>query len=179
MASQQTPNYNLNQWIKTDRILMDDFNADNQKIDAAIAGRLGPIEEIKSMTLSETAYSFSLDISDIDWSKWSIVFVEASYQISCNTSGNGSLRLELVDAHLATVAQGAMSLASSTRSTAMMLVLFPARNGGTPSLNLSFPDGQVYQSTLALQEATSISSSMALKGAKFLDGTTVRLRGIR
>ena len=33
-----TPNYNLSQWAKSDRVLMDDFNADNAKIDAALAG---------------------------------------------------------------------------------------------------------------------------------------------
>jgi len=32
-----TPNYNLSQWEKPDRILMDDFNADNAKLDAALA----------------------------------------------------------------------------------------------------------------------------------------------
>ena len=35
----KTTNYQLNQWEKTDRILMDDFNADNQKIDTALAAR--------------------------------------------------------------------------------------------------------------------------------------------
>ena len=33
----KTTNYQLNQWAKSDRIRMDDFNADNQKIDAALA----------------------------------------------------------------------------------------------------------------------------------------------
>lgn len=33
---QKTENYQLNQWDKTDRIQMEDFNADNAKIDAAI-----------------------------------------------------------------------------------------------------------------------------------------------
>ena len=33
----QTQNYQLNQWDKTDRIEMEDFNEDNQKIDAALA----------------------------------------------------------------------------------------------------------------------------------------------
>ena len=32
----QTANYQLNQWEKPDRILMEDFNADNAKIDAAL-----------------------------------------------------------------------------------------------------------------------------------------------
>ena len=33
----KTTNYQLNQWAKTDRILMDDFNADNAIIEAALA----------------------------------------------------------------------------------------------------------------------------------------------
>ena len=33
----ETSNYKLNQWDKTDRIEMEDFNEDNQKIDAALA----------------------------------------------------------------------------------------------------------------------------------------------
>ena len=33
----QTSNYQLNQWEKTDRILMEDFNGDNAKVDAALA----------------------------------------------------------------------------------------------------------------------------------------------
>lgn len=33
----QTANYQLNQWNETDRILMTDFNADNAKLDAALA----------------------------------------------------------------------------------------------------------------------------------------------
>ena len=36
MASNYTTNYQLNQWAKSDRVLMEDFNSDNQKIDAAI-----------------------------------------------------------------------------------------------------------------------------------------------
>lgn len=32
----ETSNYQLNQWEKTDRILMEDFNADNAKVDAAL-----------------------------------------------------------------------------------------------------------------------------------------------
>ena len=32
----KTTNYQLNQWAKSDRLMMDDFNADNAKIDAAL-----------------------------------------------------------------------------------------------------------------------------------------------
>ena len=33
---QKTANYQLNQWVKSDRIQMEDFNSDNAKIDAAL-----------------------------------------------------------------------------------------------------------------------------------------------
>ena len=33
---QKTVNYQLNQWVKSDRIQMEDFNSDNAKIDAAL-----------------------------------------------------------------------------------------------------------------------------------------------
>lgn len=38
---QRTQNYNLCQWAAEDRILRSDFNADNQKIDTALAGLAG------------------------------------------------------------------------------------------------------------------------------------------
>lgn len=38
-----TENYQLNQWAKTDRIQMDDFNADNAKIDAALKANANAI----------------------------------------------------------------------------------------------------------------------------------------
>lgn len=39
MPSKQTTNYHLSQWVKSDKVLMDDFNADNLAIDAALAGK--------------------------------------------------------------------------------------------------------------------------------------------
>ena len=36
MPSNQTPNYQLNQWERSDKVQMEDFNADNAKIDAAL-----------------------------------------------------------------------------------------------------------------------------------------------
>ena len=36
MPTNKTPHYSLSQWERDDRILMEDFNADNAKIDAAL-----------------------------------------------------------------------------------------------------------------------------------------------
>lgn len=41
MASGKTSNYQLNQWVTADQVLMADFNADNQKIDTALTGKAG------------------------------------------------------------------------------------------------------------------------------------------
>lgn len=36
MPTNQTENYQLSQWMKSDKVQMEDFNADNAKIDAAL-----------------------------------------------------------------------------------------------------------------------------------------------
>ena len=41
----KTTNYQLNQWAKPDRVMMDDFNADNAKIDAALKANADAIAE--------------------------------------------------------------------------------------------------------------------------------------
>lgn len=43
MASQQTPNYRLSRWEGTDRILVEEFNDNWDKIDTAIKGNAGAI----------------------------------------------------------------------------------------------------------------------------------------
>lgn len=37
MASNHTEHFNLNQWVLSDNVVMEDFNQDNRKIDAALA----------------------------------------------------------------------------------------------------------------------------------------------
>ena len=37
MATNQTENYDLNQWLSTDQVLRTDFNTDNAKLDASLA----------------------------------------------------------------------------------------------------------------------------------------------
>ena len=43
MPTNHTPNYQLSQWERDDRVLMDDFNADNAKIDAALGTLAGQV----------------------------------------------------------------------------------------------------------------------------------------
>lgn len=48
----ETGNYQLNQWEKTDRIQMEDFNADNAKIEAALAAEKQARENADAAQLS-------------------------------------------------------------------------------------------------------------------------------
>ena len=51
MATNYTEHYELNQWEPTDQVLRTDFNADNAKVDAVLAG----LAEDVSGTASQTA----------------------------------------------------------------------------------------------------------------------------
>ena len=50
MSTNHTSNYNLCQWEPSDQVLRTDFNADNAKIDAALAGQQSMIHQLKSVT---------------------------------------------------------------------------------------------------------------------------------
>ena len=69
MASNHTPNFNLSQWEKTDKVQMEDFNADNAKIDAALACHPSG-ELIASVTVEEELARLELDLTQVDWSRY-------------------------------------------------------------------------------------------------------------
>ena len=52
MASQQTPNYRLSRWAGTDRILMEEFNSDNDKIDTALKGNADGVAALQTALAS-------------------------------------------------------------------------------------------------------------------------------
>ena len=54
MAANQTENYELNQWLATDQVLRTDFNADNAKLDAALAGLAEEVSSKADQTALET-----------------------------------------------------------------------------------------------------------------------------
>lgn len=73
----KTQTYELNQWDADDRILREDFNADNTKIDAALDAGCRMIK-LREVVTAQTAHQVDLDISDIDWSRWQEVILDIS-----------------------------------------------------------------------------------------------------
>ena len=60
----KTEHYQLNQWQKTDRVLMEDFNSDNAKIDAALAA----VPPVKLLDLVTESPQQQVDISLAEFS---------------------------------------------------------------------------------------------------------------
>ena len=76
----QTSNYQLNQWDAQDRILREDFNDDNEKIDAALAEikAAGAYVKLKEVTLSVPANRIDVDLSDVDFREYERLFIYCS-----------------------------------------------------------------------------------------------------
>ena len=88
MSTNHTPNFNLCQWEADDKVLRSDFNADNQKIDAALkanadaigaaetalAGKADaaalPTARLLDHILETAGSSFSVDVSGIDFTAY-------------------------------------------------------------------------------------------------------------
>lgn len=107
-----TPNYDLSQWAMTDRIRMEVFNADNQKLDTAlkaetdaraagdtalqstvnqVSARAGA-KLIASGTVPSDTQAFRIPLTGVDWTQWKAVHLTAclkgSFTVSIGTSAN-------------------------------------------------------------------------------------------
>lgn len=98
---QQTSNYQLNQWEGTDRILRTDFNADNAKIDAAIAElreelaaavAACPIVKLMDVTAEEDTAQIDLDLAAINLDLYSALVVEIHPSVSSTQSASLCIR---------------------------------------------------------------------------------------
>ena len=71
MATNYTSNYQLNQWEPTDQVLRTDFNADNAKLDAAIAElESGKADQSALSALSSTVTSLSLNLTKLTFGSY-------------------------------------------------------------------------------------------------------------
>ena len=173
MASNHTTNYQLNQWEKTDRIMMDDFNSDNEKIDTALASRLGPIEDILPMqTLTEAKDDWKIPLPEgFDPGAWSILLLETHFEVAQANSNSYVNTILLADDQ---------QLAQLQSHTLHQLgLLFPARTAGANTAFLRFPDGQCRFIDLPRSGKYSLWLTGHNQENKPTIGTWVRLRGIR
>ena len=101
-----TKNYHLSQWDAADRVLREDFNRDNETIDAALAAvqdRLDSLQarhtlqQIKAFTADTAQYGrITFPMDDVAWSDWNLIhlFIDAKmrsamgYHILLNNTNN-------------------------------------------------------------------------------------------
>ena len=72
-SSNKTSHLALNQWQRTDPVVMDDFNADNAKVDAALSSL--PVVKLFSVTVGTAAQQVDIDLSGVDWSQYAYLHV--------------------------------------------------------------------------------------------------------
>lgn len=72
MASGKTGNFELNLWDQSDQILMEDFNSDNAKTDAALkaAADGNTCVFLRKIVAGADANQVDLDVSDVNWSTY-------------------------------------------------------------------------------------------------------------
>ena len=83
MATNQTTNYQLNQWEPTDQVLRTDFNADNAKIDAALDGKVTRAV-LLDLVLAEDQQTVSLGVSGLAWGDYLSVLLHITPGVSRN-----------------------------------------------------------------------------------------------
>ena len=84
----QTTNYGLNQWVSADRIQMEDFNADNAKLESALTSlnEASRYVYLKTVTTTEDLTQVDIDLTDIDWTVYPQIIIMAKIQ---GVSGSG------------------------------------------------------------------------------------------
>ena len=107
----KTQNYQLSQWDGDDRILREDFNADNAKIDAALgaeeqarkkdraevdaaAAQKARFVKLKDIALSADTQYVEVNVSDIAWGNWQNVHLD----IDLHNGSQGYLFVNQFDA---------------------------------------------------------------------------------
>ena len=133
---EQTSNYQLNQWDKTDRIQMEDFNADNAKLEAALA------QEATARTAADTNLQNSMNaaVSALETS-----IANNSLKVMTGTfTGNGSTSVRTfelgVKPNLLVLRTNNVGSSSSTYSTGAIVTeaaCLHIRSSGVAYMNAS------------------------------------------
>lgn len=94
---QKTTNYQLNQWDSGDRILREDFNQDNKKLDDAIAALrdASPLVKLRDVTLQSSQAKAEVSLSGLDLTPYRELLIYPRF--SASTTENSSIYLTVND----------------------------------------------------------------------------------
>lgn len=94
---QKTTNYQLNQWDAEDRILREDFNQDNKKLDDAIAALrdASPLVKLRDVTLSSPQSKLEVSLSGLDLTPYRELWIFPRF--SASTTAESYINVTLND----------------------------------------------------------------------------------
>ena len=174
----KTTNYQLNQWAKTDRIMMDDFNADNAKLETALTKALTEKRAIKTVTLTDPQSVNDIPVDDINWAEWSVVGMEVPFYPD---SGDDT-------EYVCAPNLGALAYTSGHRTGLMhstinpfALLLLPMRDPerNVSSLALIKDGGYGYAHNIPFKNLTSLRLIYNSNTKRFPKGQKIYFWGIR
>ena len=167
----QTDQYGLNQWELSDRIQMEDFNADNAKIDTALAGMLGRASLYWSVPADPNSKGGPKTINPSglvdDWSNYEYVIMMVDVPESPNRTGSP---LEIRIGHkpsevIATIPEDSFIVIFRSRRNASSKVqgtLFSA--GGVKFFTCQIPFSQLNHMVISPTEGYMVGSGLAFVG---------------
>ena len=171
----KTTNYQLNQWEPTDRVLREDFNADNRKIEEAL-------DQLKNQRSLDLLYTYTAENSaesivcpvDINWNDWKTVHVQ------CNALTNEDRTEVLVSLGNATIMKAWGNLKNAKRPYLGYAILF-SWNNARRNIACFYTNG--YTGTNWLMESLRYFDSeqqqfeLSVYSGKLLAGTTLTVWG--
>lgn len=85
----QTEQYGLNQWELSDPIRMEDFNADNARLEEILEGKIGRFQKIREFTTAAKGdKSLGMLFGVNDWSAWECVLATLDLQTTAFQEGD-------------------------------------------------------------------------------------------
>ena len=139
-----TEHLQLNQWAPEDRILRQDFNADNAKLDALASQVLPTL--IREVVTESDADTVELDLSDIDWSQWSRVIIESVAICSEGGASNSGIFYESNRARILGYAR-LMEIGAAEDKGTSILVLLCRNEPQAPVITLSISSSAEFLNT--------------------------------
>ena len=182
-----TPNYQLSQWAKSDQVKMEDFNADNAKLDAAIKAVDAKADAVSAAKADKTALeavralalrsryiklkeytcaqgltSLYIYLNDIDWTQWDKLYLD----VKLNAGGS----IFFFDNDTASEHIGYMNCDRAGDGSWSKRVVFNVGYRADRALDVTCGASQVSVSTTYAQlvKVAFFGSSVVSKGAQYV-----------
>ncbi len=179
MAGNHTNNYHLNQWEPEDKVLREEFNKDNLKIDRALEGKLGRIQLIGQAKAAAGSNMITVDTSQINWSSWEIVVLSMNSRIP-NLTSPIDIICQPNDGKISFTSSTTNPYFYASPSGIFLLILIPRHSGENQLCAIGVgKDTGISYGDCTFQELTSMCIRIGSNSLYYPEGTPVSIWGIQ